>query len=69
MWFKWGGIEQEGILAPASAIERTALKPKGRDRAHALSAHEVHVALAAIVNLLVSWDFRAVKCDRAHCLR
>jgi hypothetical protein len=38
------------------AIERTALEPKGRDRAHASSACEVRVVLAAITNLLALCD-------------
>jgi hypothetical protein len=57
MWFKGVELSKEGILAPASAIERTTLEPKGRNRAHALSAREVRVALATIVNLLVPWEF------------
>ena len=44
-------------LAPASALE-----PKGRDRAHASSAHKARVALAAIASPTVSWVFRAVTC-------
>jgi hypothetical protein len=62
-------LSKDGILATASAIESTALKPKGHDRVHALSSREVHVALVAIVNLLAPWDFRAVVCDRSHTSR
>jgi hypothetical protein len=62
-------LSKKGILAPASAIDRTALEPKGHDLAHASSAREVHVVLVTIANLLVPWDFRAVTCDQAHTLR
>jgi hypothetical protein len=63
MWFKRGGIEQEGILATASVIERTWCDLAHYTRAHASSACEVRIALAAIANLFALWDFRAVKCD------
>jgi hypothetical protein len=33
--FKGVELSKDEILAPASAIERTALEPKGRDRVHA----------------------------------
>jgi hypothetical protein len=60
---------KDGILALASAIERNALEPKGHDRTHASLAREVCVTLATIANSLAPWDFRAVMCDRAPCLR
>jgi hypothetical protein len=69
LWFKGVELSKDGILARASAIERTTLEPKGHDQAHTLSAREVRVALAAIANLLASWDFRAVICDRSHTSR
>jgi hypothetical protein len=69
MLFKGVELSKEGILAPASAIERTTLEPKGHNQANALSAHEVRVALAIIANLLAPWNFRAVKCNRGHYLR
>ena len=53
-------------LAPANAIECTALEPKGRDRAHASSARKALVALAAIASPATPWVFRAVMCPRAQ---
>ena len=56
-------------LAPTSALECRTLEPMGYGQVHASSAHEVRVTLSAITNLLKLWDFRAIMCDRAHCLR
>ena len=49
-------------LAPANAIECTALEPKGHDRAHASLARKAHVALAANGSPATPWVFRAVMC-------
>ena len=47
-------------------IERTTLKPKERDHAHASSAR---VALAAITSPTAPWVFRTVTCAQAHFLQ
>jgi hypothetical protein len=50
------------------AIEHTVLEPKGHDPAHASSAHEVYIALAAITNSPCAMEILS-NYDRAHLLR
>jgi hypothetical protein len=56
--------------APGSAFDRTWCNQMHNLRSNnSLSACEVHVALAAIANLLAPWDFKAVICNQMQRLR
>jgi hypothetical protein len=46
------------------AFDRTTVKRMRYVQTYSSSACEVRIALAAIANLLVPWDFRAVICGR-----
>jgi hypothetical protein len=56
-------------LIALAVIERTALEPKGRDRAHASSARVLCIALAAIASRLRHGISGAITSARSQCLQ